>query len=166
MSDVLVKINGESVGNASGSDQLGATVQRYATDRGIKTYTVSINGRKADTKEAPQTLSALSAQVVEITTKDARGAGRKAAPRKSGKTAHAKAGRKAVRRAAVSHPRPPASPWRKGAAVEVISSDAGGRSGRTGSIQGPGFAAGTFEVMIEGTAYQVPQSNLRLLSEQ
>jgi hypothetical protein len=71
--EVEVKVNGEIVGHADGSEKLADVAKYYSTSHGLKTFNVLVNGSKADTSQGGKTLSDLGATLVELVAKDARG---------------------------------------------------------------------------------------------
>ena len=77
MSEVSIKVNGEHVGSVDSGKTLSAAVQRVATERGIKTFSVLLDGSKADTSKGGRTLESLHASTIELVTKDARGGKRR-----------------------------------------------------------------------------------------
>ena len=70
---VEVKVNGERVGFAEPNQTLGSVASQFSNEHGLRTFSVLVNGTKADTASASQTLAALRATSVELVAKDARG---------------------------------------------------------------------------------------------
>jgi hypothetical protein len=70
---IAVKVNGETVGTAQGTDTLGSIANRYASQHSLKTFSVLVNGAKADTSAGSKTLADLGATSVELVAKDSRG---------------------------------------------------------------------------------------------
>lgn len=69
---VLLFVNGRDKGTVDTSGQkLGAFVTAQAQNAGIRTFSVYIDGRKADTSDANKTLTSVSK--IELVAKDARG---------------------------------------------------------------------------------------------
>lgn len=72
-SAIPVRVNGEAVGNASGTDTLGFIAQKFSNAHGLRTFNVLVNGMKADTSMGAKTLADLQATTIELVAKDARG---------------------------------------------------------------------------------------------
>ena len=69
---VLLYVNGRDKGTVDTSGQkLGAFVTAQAQHAGIRTFSVYIDGRKADTSDAGKALTGVSK--IELVAKDARG---------------------------------------------------------------------------------------------
>jgi len=68
---VAVKVNGEVVGGASPSEPLGVVADRYASQFGLRAYSVLVDGCKATTGQRDRTLT--GARTIELVAKDARG---------------------------------------------------------------------------------------------
>src|SRR5260370_1943297 len=67
---VAVKVNGEVVGGASPSEPLGVGADRYASQFGLRAYSVLVDGCKATTGQRERTLT--GARTIELAAKDAR----------------------------------------------------------------------------------------------
>ena len=70
---VSVKVNGESVGEVEDGETLKVIAGRFATNHGLKTFSVLVNGSKATTDQGGKTLKDLGARAVELVAKEARG---------------------------------------------------------------------------------------------
>lgn len=69
---VALYVNGSSQGNQlTEGETIGSFTQKWAQDKGIRTYSVYVDGRKVDATEAGARLT--NAVKVEIVAKDARG---------------------------------------------------------------------------------------------
>src|SRR5260370_4828938 len=68
---VAVKVNGEVGGGASPSEPLGVVADRYASQFGLRAYSVLVDGCKATTGQRDRTLT--GARTIELVAKDARG---------------------------------------------------------------------------------------------
>jgi len=73
LNGVAVRVNGESVGSAQATDTLAATVQRFASAKGIRSASVFANGdRKLFTTDGSKTLQELGVTELNVVTKDQR----------------------------------------------------------------------------------------------
>lgn len=68
-----IKVNGETVSTEDQAQTLGTLATKYSSRHGIKTFSVYVNGHKADTADGSKTLDALGATEVDFVAKDARG---------------------------------------------------------------------------------------------
>jgi hypothetical protein len=72
-SAIAIKVNGEDGGTAQGTETLGAVASRISNARGLRTFSVYVNGAKMETSAGGKTLTELGATSVELVAKDARG---------------------------------------------------------------------------------------------
>lgn len=72
-SAIPIKVNGEDGGTAQGTETLGALASRVSNARGLRTFSVYVNGQKMETSAGGKTLTELGATSVELVAKDARG---------------------------------------------------------------------------------------------
>lgn len=68
-----VLINGESVGEADQSELAGAVITRFASEHGIRRFTVRTNGQAYSDSAANRTSPLSGVSTLEIFTKDAQG---------------------------------------------------------------------------------------------
>jgi hypothetical protein len=70
---VGILVNGECGGTAASTETLGAVASRISDARGLRTFSVYVNGQKMETSAGGKTLAELGATSVELVAKDARG---------------------------------------------------------------------------------------------
>ena len=69
--EVLVMISGGVVGRAKREDLLGETVEKFARENGLRSFSVWKGDRKADTSEGNSPIG--DVQFIDIVAKDPRG---------------------------------------------------------------------------------------------
>ena len=70
---VEIKVNGESIGTAQPTDTLRDVVKQYATERGLKTFSVYVDGQRIDPSPAVLSGTLAGRHILEIVAKDVRG---------------------------------------------------------------------------------------------
>ena len=70
---IEVKVNGESIGSAQPTDTLRDIVRQYALERGLRTFSVYLDGQRVDQSPASQAGTLAGRHTLEIVAKDVRG---------------------------------------------------------------------------------------------
>ena len=70
---VEIKVNGESIGSAQPTDILRDVVKQYATERGLRTFSVYVDGQRLDPSPASLGGTLAGRHTLEIVAKDVRG---------------------------------------------------------------------------------------------
>ena len=70
---VEIKVNGESIGSAQPTDTLRDVVKQYATERGLRTFSVYVDGQRIDPSPAVLSGTLAGRHILEIVAKDVRG---------------------------------------------------------------------------------------------
>jgi hypothetical protein len=72
LNGVAVSVNGESVGNEPSTATLAQVVQKYASQKGIRSASVFAGDRKLYTTDGSKTLQELGVTALNVVTKDQR----------------------------------------------------------------------------------------------
>ena len=72
LNGVAVRVNGESVGSAQATETLATVVQRFASQKGIRSASVFAGDRKLFTTDGSKTLQELGVTELNVVTKDQR----------------------------------------------------------------------------------------------
>ena len=70
---IEVKVNGESIGSVPPTNTLRETVREYATQRGLRTFSVLLDGQRIDPSPGAMSGTLEGRHTLEIVAKDVRG---------------------------------------------------------------------------------------------
>ena len=70
---IEVKVNGESIGTVPPTSTLREVVREYANQRGLRTFSVYLDGQRVDQSPASQAGTLAGRHTLEIVAKDVRG---------------------------------------------------------------------------------------------